>query len=114
MTGTPLDPRTVRVAQVSLGSLFFAWGFVTALNDILVPHLRQVFTLTFAEGALVQFSFFLAYFCCSLPAAWVVARIGYRRGVVVGLLGMATGAILFLPASASASFPVFLGALFVL
>lgn len=114
MSAPAIDGRTLRVAQVSLTSLFFVWGFVTALNDILVPHLRHVFTLTYAEAALVQFAFFLAYFCFSLPSAWVVGRIGYHRGVVLGLGVMATGALAFLPASGFASFPLFLGALFVL
>ena len=105
---------TVRLGLVALTLLFFAWGFLTALNDVLSPHLRSVFALTFAESALVQTAFFFAYFVSSLPSSAIVARIGYKNGLAVGLVFMAIGALMFLPAATWVSFPLFLGALFVL
>lgn len=94
--------------------LFFFWGFVTVLNDILVPHLKSVFDLNYTKVMLIQFAFFLAYFIFSIPAAKVVDAIGYKRTMVVGLITMALGAFLFLPAASALSFPLFLGALMVL
>ena len=105
---------TDRLGLVALTLLFFAWGFLTALNDVLSPHLRSVFALTFAESALVQTAFFFAYFVSSLPSSAIVARIGYKNGLAVGLVFMAIGALMFLPAATWVSFPLFLGALFVL
>lgn len=105
---------TVRMGLVSLTTLFFAWGFITCLNDILVPHLRDVFNLSYSQGALVQSAFFLAYFVSSLPAAAVVARFGYKKGLSIGLVLMAIGASLFVPAATSLSYPMFLAALFIL
>src|SRR5262245_38085023 len=95
-------------------TLFFMWGFLTCLNDILVPHLKSIFDLGYAEVMLVQFAFFSAYFLFSIPWSRVVNRLGYQRTMVVGLVLMAVGALLFLPAASLASFPVFLGALVVL
>ena len=94
--------------------LFFFWGFVTVLNDILVPHLKSVFDLNYAKVMLIQFAFFLAYFIFSIPAAKVVDAIGYKRTMVVGPITMALGAFLFLPAASALSYPLFLGALMVL
>jgi FHS family L-fucose permease-like MFS transporter len=94
--------------------LFFFWGFVTVLNDILVPHLKSVFDLTYTKVMLVQFAFFAAYFIFSLPAAKVIDTLGYKKTMVAGLLTMAVGAFLFLPAASAASYPLFLGALMVL
>src|SRR5262250_874507 len=95
-------------------TLFFMWGFLTSLNDILVPHLKSTFDLTYAEVMLVQFSFFSAYFLFSVPWSRIVNALGYQRTMVVGLLLMAVGALLFVPAASLASFPVFLAALVVL
>jgi FHS family L-fucose permease-like MFS transporter len=94
--------------------LFFFWGFVTVLNDILVPHLKSVFSLSYTKIMLIQFAFFLAYFIFSIPASKVVDAIGYKRTMVVGLITMALGAFLFLPAASALSYPLFLGALMVL
>jgi MFS transporter, FHS family, L-fucose permease len=94
--------------------LFFFWGFVTVLNDILVPHLKSVFNLTYVKVMLIQFAFFLAYFIFSIPSAKVVDAIGYKRTMVVGLVTMALGAFLFVPAASLLSYPLFLGALMVL
>ncbi|MBS0393531.1 MAG: sugar MFS transporter [Proteobacteria bacterium] len=94
--------------------LFFMWGLITSLNDILVPHLKAMFSLSYVEASLVQFCFFGAYFVVSFPAGFVVERIGYQRGIVLGLVVAAFGCLLFYPASNLRQFPLFLGALFVL
>jgi MFS transporter, FHS family, L-fucose permease len=95
-------------------TLFFMWGFLTSLNDILVPHLKSIFELSYARVMLVQFAFFSAYFLFSVPWSKVVNRTGYQRAMVLGLLTMAVGAFLFLPAAFAASYPLFLTALIVL
>ena len=95
-------------------TLFFMWGFLTCLNDILVPHLKSIFDLSFARVMLVQFAFFSAYFLFSVPWSKIVNTIGYQRTMVIGLITMAIGAFLFLPAASAASYPLFLTALIVL
>jgi FHS family L-fucose permease-like MFS transporter len=100
------------MAMVS--TLFFAWGFLTCLNDILIPHLKNIFDLNYAEVMLVQFAFFSSYFIFSMPSGKIVEWFGYKRAMVTGLLTMATGAILFVPAASIPSFPLFLAALIVL
>jgi MFS transporter, FHS family, L-fucose permease len=95
-------------------ALFFMWGFLTALNDILVPHLKSIFDLTYHQASYVQFAFFSAYFAFSIPSGMVVDAIGYKRTMVLGLMVMALGTILFVPAASVPSFPLFLGALIVL
>jgi len=101
-------------ALTSLTSLFFMWGFITCLNDILIPHLKAVFDLTYVQAMLVQFCFFGAYFLMSLPSGYIVKKLGYKKGIVVGLLIAALGCVLFYPAAAMHNYPVFLFALFVL
>jgi len=95
-------------------TLFFMWGFITSLNDILVPHLKGIFDLSYTQVMLVQFAFFSAYFLFSLPWSKVVDHLGYQRTMVVGLLMMALGAFLFVPAASAVSYPMFLMALLVL
>src|SRR6202789_711459 len=95
-------------------TLFFMWGFLTCLNDILVPHLKPIFDLNYAEIMLIQFAFFGAYFLFSIPSAKVIDWIGYQRSMVVGLLTMGIGAFLFVPAASVPSYPLFLVALIVL
>lgn len=118
--GTPLQTiSTIRPPDytrplVIVTSLFFMWGFLTCLNDILVPHLKSIFDLSYARVMLIQFAFFSAYFLFSLPWSRFVSKVGYQRTMVVGLLTMACGAFLFLPAASAASFPLFLTALLVL
>jgi FHS family L-fucose permease-like MFS transporter len=97
-----------------LTSLFFIWGFLTCLNDILIPHLKAAFSLSYAEAALIQFCFFGAYFLVSMPAGAVVKRIGYQRGIVIGLLVAGIGCLAFYPAAATRSYALFLTALFTL
>lgn len=95
-------------------ALFFMWGFLTCLNDILVPHLKSIFDLSYTKVMLIQFSFFSAYFLFSVPWSRGVNKIGYQRTMVIGLLTMACGAFLFLSAASAASFPLFLTALLIL
>lgn len=101
-------------ALTALTSLFFMWGFITCLNDILIPHLKAVFDLNYFQSMLIQFCFFGAYFLVSLPSGKLVKSLGYQKGIVIGLIIAAFGCLLFYPAAASQSYPVFLGALFVL
>ena len=102
------------MAMGVLTTIFFMWGFLTCLNDILIPHLKAVFQLNYAEAMLVQFTFFGAYFLMSLPAGLLVARLGYKKGIVAGLAVAGVGAAGFWPAAAMHFYPAFLGALFVL
>src|ERR1700719_768716 len=97
-----------------LTTLFFMWGFLTCLNDILVPHLKPIFDLNYRQIMLVQFAFFGAYFLFSIPSAKIIDWIGYQRSMVVGLLTMGLGAFLFVPAASAPSYPLFLAALVVL
>src|SRR6266403_1717822 len=109
---SPTQDYTRPLAIVT--TLFFMWGFLTCLNDILVPHLKAIFDLNFAQVMLVQFAFFSAYFLFSVPWSKIVNRIGYQRTMVAGLLTMAVGALLFVPAASVVSYPLFLTALLIL
>ena len=113
IAAVPSEPNYSRPLAV-VTTLFFMWGFLTCLNDILVPHLKSIFDLNYAQVMMVQFAFFSAYFLFSLPWSRVVNAIGYQRTMVVGLLTMAIGAFLFLPAASVASYPLFLAALLIL
>lgn len=101
-------------ALTSLTTLFFMWGFITCLNDILIPHLKGVFDLTYSQAMLVQFCFFGAYFLVSIPAGNIVKKLGFQKGIVLGLIIAAIGCLGFYPAASMHSYPVFLMALFVL
>ena len=103
-----------RAALVLVTALFFLWGFLSSLNNILVPHFKEVFDLGYGGSALVQLAFFSAYFLVSLPSGILVARLGYQRGVVLGLVIAALGALLFYPAASLPSYPFFLAGVFVL
>ncbi len=100
------DVRAMSIATM----LFFMWGFLTSLNDILIPHLKAIFDLNYAQAMLVQFAFFSSYFIFALPAGKIVEWRGYKQSMVIGLVVMAVGALLFLPAARVALFPLFLGA----
>jgi FHS family L-fucose permease-like MFS transporter len=114
-TSSAIDPgKNHTPALVVLTSLFFIWGFMTCLNDILIPHLKAIFKLNYAEAALVQFVFFLAYFIMSMPSGVIVRKIGYKIGIVIGLLVAVLGCFLFYPAASTQSYSVFLMAFFVL
>ena len=93
--------------------LFFMWGLLTSLNDVLIPHLKAIYTLSYLQAMLVQFCFFGAYFVVSVPAGALIRRVGYQRGAVIGLLIAASGCALFYPASQS-GYGLFLFAFFVL
>lgn len=111
----PIKPPANYARPLSIvTALFFMWGFLTCLNDILIPHFKSLFDLSYTRVMLIQFSFFSAYFLFSLPWSRFVNRIGYQRTMVAGLLTMACGAFLFLPAASTASFPLFLTALLIL
>jgi FHS family L-fucose permease-like MFS transporter len=111
---TPPPSSTNLAAMAMVTTLFFFWGFVTVLNDILVPHLKAIFDLNYARVMLIQFAFFSAYFIFSIPSAKIVDAIGYKKTMVTGLFTMGVGALLFIPAASTASFPLFLGALMIL
>jgi FHS family L-fucose permease-like MFS transporter len=108
------DKTNYWFALTSLTSLFFMWGFITCLNDILIPHLKGVFDLSYTQAMLVQFCFFGAYFIVSLPAGILVKKLGYQKGIVSGLIVAAIGCLCFYPAASLHSYPVFLMALFIL
>ena len=107
-------PSSYKVALTVVTTLFFMWGFITVLNDVLVPHLKSIFDLNYAKVMLIQFAFFTAYFIFALPWAKVVDKVGYKMTMVLGLLTMGVGAFLFIPAASVPSYPLFLGALMVL
>lgn len=98
----------------ALSVLFFMIGFITCLNDILVPHMKSLFDLNYTQAALIQFSFFTAYFVIAFPSSWLISRMGYQRSIAVGLLIAALGAAIFYPASIMQSYGVFLLGLFTL
>jgi MFS transporter, FHS family, L-fucose permease len=106
--------RNYRRPLAIVTTLFFMWGFLTSLNDILVPHLKSIFDLNYTYVMLVQCAFFSAYFLFSAPWSKIVNTIGYQKTLVAGLLIMGTGAILFVPAASAPSFPLFLMALMIL
>ena len=95
-------------------ALFFIFGGITSLNDVIIPKLKELFTLNYTQAMLIQFCFFTAYLVIGIPGAQLVKKIGYMRGAVAGLLTMMVGCLLFIPASATATYGLFLLALFVL
>lgn len=103
-----------RVPLAVVTILFFMWGFLTCLNDILVPHLKAVFDLNYTQVMLIQFTFFTAYFVMSIPSGKIINLFGYQKGIVIGLLTAGVGTFLFYPAASVPSYPLFLTALFVL
>ena len=94
-------------------TLFFMWGFITVMVDALVPRLKDVFELTLLQAGLVQFAWFAAYGLLSIPGGNLIERIGYKRGILVGLSLAAMGCLLFYPAAATRTYGLFLLALFV-
>ncbi|THC40921.1 sugar MFS transporter [Massilia sp. Mn16-1_5] len=113
-SSTSSVPANAGSLQTFVFALFFIFGGITSLNDVIIPKLKDLFTLSYAQAMLVQSAFFAAYFIVSIPAAAIVRRIGYMRTAVVGLLTMTAGCLLFIPASSSGVFATFLVALFVL
>mgnify|MGYP001121644391 CR=1 FL=1 len=107
-------PQGPAQLQYFVFALFFIFGGITSLNDVILPKLKELFVLNYAQAMLINTAFFFAYFVFSLPGAAVVRKLGYMRAAVVGLVTMMLGCVLFIPASYSGQFPIFLGALFVL
>jgi FHS family L-fucose permease-like MFS transporter len=108
-------PRvTDKKAMSIVTTLFFMWGFLTALNDILIPHFKPIFDLNYTRSMLIQFSFFSAYFLFAVPSGYLIEWVGYKWAMVSGLFTMGLGAFLFIPAASVASYPMFLTALMVL
>ncbi|MGC2657936.1 MAG: sugar MFS transporter [Bryobacteraceae bacterium] len=108
-TGAGAPPSASTKSALSMVMvLYFIWGSITSLNDILIPHLKSIFTLNYAEAMLVQFMFFSAYFVFAYPSGRMIEWIGYKRTMVAGLVILALGALLFIPAAQIVSFPVFL------
>ncbi|MGB0523421.1 MAG: sugar MFS transporter [Flammeovirgaceae bacterium] len=103
-----------RSSFILLTTLFFLWGFITVLVDSLIPRLRELFTLTYFQAGLVQFAFFGAYFVLSVPAGYILSKIGYKRGIILGLLTMGVGCLLFYPAASFRVFGIFMLAYFIL
>ncbi|MDG1422993.1 MAG: sugar MFS transporter [Flavobacteriaceae bacterium] len=106
--------KSYRSALIFLTTLFFLWGFITVLVDSLVPRLKDVFEMSYAKTVLVQFAFFTAFFVVSVPAGAILSRIGYRKGIVLGLIIMALGCLLFYPAAEYRNFTIFLVGYFTL
>ena len=110
----PITEYRYAVPLILVTSLFFLWAFGVNLNDILIPHLKKAFHLTDFRSSLIQTAFFGGYFLAALPAGWLMERIGYKRGILVGLLMCATGSLLFVPAASIRLYGFFLFALFVM
>src|ERR1700723_4475585 len=110
----PITERRYVLPFILVTSLFFLWAFGVNLNDILIPHLKKGFHLSDFRSSLIQTAFFGGYFLAALPAGWLMEKIGYKRGILVGLLTCATGALLFIPAASVRLYIFFLFALFVM
>jgi FHS family L-fucose permease-like MFS transporter len=106
--------KNYRFSFALLTSLFFMWGLITVLVDSLIPRLRDIFELTYFQAGLVQFAFFIAYGLVSIPAGYILHRIGYKKGIILGLAIMGAGCLLFLPAASFRLFSLFMGGYFVL
>ena len=105
--------RSYAVPITLVVSLYFGIGFITALNDILVPHFKDLFHLTNVAALLVQFCFFGAYFVMSVPSGWIIGRVGYKRAIILALATMGFGLLLFQPAARIIFYPLFLFGLFI-
>jgi FHS family L-fucose permease-like MFS transporter len=112
--GSTPQGETHRAALAVLASLFFMWGFITVINNTLLPHLRSVFDLNYTQTTLIESVWFIAYFVASIPSAKLIERVGYKRSIVIGLLAMAAGALIMVPAAKIPSYGVVLVALFVI
>src|ERR1700693_5082439 len=110
----PITERRYVLPFMLVTSLFFLWAFGVNLNDILIPHLKKGFHLSDFRSSLIQTAFFGGYVLATLPAGWLMEKIGYKRGILVGLLTCATGSLLFIPAASVRLYGFFLFALFVM
>jgi MFS transporter, FHS family, L-fucose permease len=113
-TNVPLTERKYLPPFILITSLFFLWAFGVNLNDVLIPHFKKAFQLTDLQSSLIQAAFFGGYFLAALPAGWLMERIGYKKGILTGLMICATGALLFIPAANALLYSYFLFALFVM
>src|SRR6266446_3415504 len=113
-TAASESSATYTGALAVLTTLFFMWGSLTSLNDVLIPYVQHVFKIELAASMLIQTAFFSAYFVFSIPAAKIIDWIGYKRAIVVGLLTMIVACLAFFPAAKIPSFPFFLAALIIL
>ena len=113
-SSAPVTERRYVVPLVLVTSLFFLWAIGVNLNDILIQHLKKAFGLTDFQSSLIQSAFFGGYFLAALPAGWLMQRLGYKRGILIGLLVCATGTMLFIPAASVRIYGFFLFALFVM
>jgi MFS transporter, FHS family, L-fucose permease len=114
VNASPASPINYQRTLGLLASLFFMWGFITVINNTLLPHLRAVFELNYTQTTLIESVWFIAYFVASIPSAKLIERIGYKRSIVIGLFVMAAGALLMIPAARIPSYDVVLTALFVI
>src|ERR1700751_4107689 len=110
----PVTEQRFLVPFVLITTLFFLWAFGVNLNDILIPHLKKAFDLTDFQSAFIQVAFFGGYFLAAFPAGRLMEKIGYKKGILIGLLICSSGTLLFLPAASSREYPFFLLALFVM
>src|ERR1700756_2763350 len=110
----PLTERRYAIPFALVTSLFFLWAFGVNLNDILIPHLKKAFHLSDFRSSLIQTAFFGGYFLAALPAGWLMERVGYKRGILLGLVTCAAGSFLFIPAASVRLYGFFLFALFVM
>src|SRR5271170_8051785 len=113
-SSAPITEHRFVLPLVLVTSLFFLWALGVNLNDILIPHLKKAFHLSDFRSSLIQTAFFGGYFLAALPAGWLMEKIGYKRGILVGLLTCAGGALLFIPAASIRVYTFFLFALFVM
>lgn len=108
------EQKNYKFALSVLITLFFMWGFLTCLNDIIIPHLKTLFTLSYTQAMLIQFAFFMAYFVVSIPAGFLMKKVGYKNGIVIGLTIMAIACFMFIPSAKYQVYGMFLTAFFVL
>lgn len=111
---TSAENQNHNIPLIILTSLFFMWGFLTVMNDVLIPHLKNYFDLSYTQASLIQFCFFGAYGIMSIPASMIVKRIGYQNGAVLGLIVAGFGCFMFFPAAELSVYALFLAALFIL
>jgi FHS family L-fucose permease-like MFS transporter len=110
----PITERRYLLPFILVTSLFFLWSIGVNLNDVLVPHLKKAFDLTDFQSSFIQVAFFGGYFLAAFPAGRLMEKIGYKRGILIGLLICSAGTLLFLPAASSRAYGFFLLALFVM
>ena len=114
MTAQTLDKRSTYISIGIIGLMFFIFGFVSWVNAILIPYFRIACELTNFQSYLVAFAFYISYLVMSMPSSYLLKRVGYKKGIVIGFWIMALGALIFVPAAYGRTFPVFLLGLFTL